>query len=101
MRASHQPSAISRRAFASFASFTSFASFATFASFPSSLAAQQVDLQIREEGSRAPVAGAIVRLLGDRGVAAQGLTSEQGRIVLRAPTPGSYRIKVDRIGWSG
>jgi hypothetical protein len=67
----------------------------------SSLSAQQVDLQIREEGSRAPVAGAIVRLLGDRGVAAQGLTNEQGRIVLRAAAPGSYRIKVDRIGWSG
>jgi hypothetical protein len=63
--------------------------------------AQQVDLQIREEGSRAPVGGAIVRLLGDRGVAAQGLTNEQGRIVLRAAAPGSYRIKVDRIGWSG
>jgi hypothetical protein len=67
----------------------------------STLSAQQVDLQIREEGSRAPVAGAIVRLLGDRGVAAQGLTNELGRIVLRAAAAGSYRIKVDRIGWSG
>src|SRR5688500_9440258 len=77
------------------------ASFASFATFASPLAAQQAELQIREEGSRAPVAGASVRLLGDRGVAAQGLTNEQGRIVLRAATPGSYRIKVDRIGWSG
>ena len=34
-------------------------------------------------------------------MAAQGLTNEQGRIVLRAAAPGSYRIKVDRIGWSG
>ena len=67
----------------------------------SPVSAQQVDLQIREEGSRVPVAGAIVRLLGDRGVAAQGLTNEQGRIVLRAAAAGSYRIKVDRIGWSG
>ena len=65
------------------------------------LAAQSVELQLREEGSRVPVAGAIVRLLGDRGVAAQGLTNELGRIVLRAAAPGSYRIKVDRIGWSG
>jgi hypothetical protein len=65
------------------------------------LGAQQVELQVREEATRAPVAGAIVRLLGDRGIAAQGLTNEQGRIVLRAGTGGPYRIKVDRIGWSG
>lgn len=65
------------------------------------LAAQQVELQIKEETGSAPVAGAIVRLLGDRGVAAQGLSNELGRITLRAPAAGSYRIKIDRIGWSG
>ena len=97
---SEGPSAISPRAFAS-SRLRALASFASFASFASSLAAQQAELQIREEGSRAPVAGAIVRLLGDRGVAAQGLTNEQGRIVLRPAAAGSYRIKVDRIGWSG
>ena len=91
---SRQPSAFSR----------SFAPLRLCAFAPllaTSLSAQQIDLQVREEGSRAPVAGAIVRLLGDRGVTAQGLTNEQGRIVLRAAEAGSYRIKVDRIGWSG
>lgn len=66
------------------------------------LAAQQVELTLREEGTRAPIAGAIVRLLDDSSRAvAQGLTSDAGRITLRAPGPGQYRIKADRIGWVG
>jgi hypothetical protein len=67
------------------------------------LAAQQVDVQLREEGSRAPIIGAIVRLLGeaDDRVLTQGLSNEGGRISLRAPAAGRYRLKVDRIGWVG
>ena len=42
-----------------------------------------------------------MRLLGDDGVAGQGLTNEQGRLTLRAPIAGSYRLKIDRIGGSG
>ena len=68
---------------------------------PGAALAQQVELVVLEESSRAPVAGAIVRLLGESGPVAQGLTIESGRIVLRAPAPGTYRIRVDRIGWSG
>jgi hypothetical protein len=66
-------------------------------------AAQQVDVQLREERSRTPIVGAIVRLLGefDNGVVAQGLSNEGGRIALRAPAAGRYRLKVDRIGWVG
>lgn len=66
-------------------------------------AAQQVDVQLREERSRAPIIGAIVRLLGefDTVVLAQGLSNEGGRISLRAPAAGRYRLKVDRIGWVG
>lgn len=66
-------------------------------------AAQQVDVQLREERSRTPIIGAIVRLLGefDNGVVAQGLSNEGGRIALRAPAAGRYRLKVDRIGWVG
>jgi hypothetical protein len=65
--------------------------------------AQQVDVQLREERSRTPIVGAIVRLLGefDNGVVAQGLSNEGGRIALRAPAAGRYRLKVDRIGWVG
>src|SRR5690606_23903568 len=66
-------------------------------------AAQQVDVQLREERSRTPIVGAIVRLLGefDNGVVAQGLSNEGGRLALRAPAAGRYRLKVDRIGRVG
>lgn len=63
--------------------------------------AQRVDLLLREEGSLAPIGGAIVRLLADTGAVAVALTAESGRIVLVAPGPGTYRIKADRIGWVG
>jgi hypothetical protein len=65
------------------------------------LAAQTVELRLREEGSGTPIAGAIVRLLREQAAVAQALSSEVGRVVLRAPGPGTYRLKVDRIGWSG
>jgi len=63
--------------------------------------AQSVDLRLTEEALGRPVAGAIVRLMAGASVVAQGLTSEAGRIVLRAPAPGTYQLKADRIGWKG
>ena len=69
--------------------------------FAAGLRAQSVELRVREEAGLAPVAGAIVRLLDDRGTVAQGLTNELGLLVLRARGAGSYRIKIDRIGWAG
>ena len=77
------------------------ARFVLLALLPSAALGQQVELRVLEEATRVPVVGAIVRLLGDRGIVAQGLTSESGRIALAAPRAGSYRLKVDRIGWSG
>jgi hypothetical protein len=65
------------------------------------LSGQAVELTLREAGSRTPVPGAIVRLLGDKGPVSQGLSNEQGRILLRAPAPGLYLIKADRIGFEG
>lgn len=72
--------------------------------FAVSASAQQVDLRLRLEGAGTPIAGAIVRLLpetADEPILAQGLSNEVGRITLRAPAPGRYRLKVDRIGWVG
>jgi hypothetical protein len=63
--------------------------------------AQVIDLRLRDDATRFPVAGAIVRLLQDDVPVAQGLTSELGRIVLQAPQPGAYRVRVDRIGFRG
>ena len=68
---------------------------------PAVVVAQSVDIRLREDSAGRPVAGALVRLLGPRGVAAQGLSNEAGRVVLRAGEAGEYRIKVDRIGWAG
>ena len=65
------------------------------------LAAQRVEITLREAANQAPVGGAIVRLLGEQGAVAQGLTNELGRLVLQAPVAGSYRLRVDRIGWRG
>jgi hypothetical protein len=65
------------------------------------LPAQAMEIRLRDETSRAPIAGAIVRLLDERGPVAQGLSNEFGALVLRATVAGSYRLKVDRIGWAG
>jgi len=63
--------------------------------------AQTVDLRVREESGTEPVVGAIVRLAGSAGASTRGLTDQVGRVVLRAPNPGSYRIRIDRIGFIG
>lgn len=65
------------------------------------LPAQTMEIRLRDETSRAPIVGAIVRLLDERGPVAQGLSNEFGALVLRAVVAGSYRLKVDRIGWAG
>ncbi len=63
--------------------------------------AQTVELKLRNDSTRSVVVGAIVRLLGPGGVADQGLTDELGRVVLRAASAGSYRLRIDRIGFAG
>ena len=63
--------------------------------------AQSIEVRLREDSAGGPIAGALVRLLGARGMVAQGLSNEVGRVTLVAPHPGEYRIKVDRIGWAG
>ena len=68
---------------------------------PSAASTQALELRLREETTKAPVPGAIVRLLGEKGPVAQALTNEQGRVVLRAPGAGIYHIKADRIGYRG
>ena len=65
------------------------------------LAAQTMEIRLRDETTMAPIVGAIVRLQDDRGTVAQGLSNESGWLVLRGTAAGSYRLKVDRIGWAG
>ena len=68
---------------------------------PAPSAAQQLNVRLREEGSLTPIPGALVRLIGDRGVLIQALTNESGRAVLRTTEAGRYRIRIDQIGAAG
>jgi hypothetical protein len=70
-----------------------------FLCFGARLAAQSVEIQLREQGTNAPVSGAVVRLLHQDKELAQGLTNLSGRAVLTAPSAGLYRIRVNRIGF--
>ena len=45
--------------------------------------AQTMEIRLRDETSRTPIVGAIVRLLDQRGPVAQGLSNEFGALVLR------------------
>ncbi|HEX9164452.1 MAG TPA: carboxypeptidase regulatory-like domain-containing protein, partial [Gemmatimonadales bacterium] len=65
------------------------------------LAGQTVEVRVTEEVTGTPAAGAIVRLLRDTTVVVQGLADGVGRIVVRSPGPGWYRLKADRIGYAG
>jgi len=64
------------------------------------LAAQAAAVVLRDGPAGPPVAGAVVRLLRGDTVLAQGLTSDAGRITLRAPSPGRYALRASRIGYA-
>jgi hypothetical protein len=54
------------------------------------------------EPTAVPVPGALVSLQRESGArVGQTLTDEAGRATLRAPEPGSYRLRADRIGYQG
>lgn len=69
---------------------------------PATLAAQVVRGQLLEAGTDQPLAAAAVELLrADTadGVAARGVTDDQGRFQLRAPAAGTYRLRFTRMGY--
>jgi hypothetical protein len=62
--------------------------------------AQSVLGQLFDAGTGAPVEGALVLLLDQEGEEAGGyLTNDVGRFIIRAPGPGSYTLKAERIGY--
>ena len=64
-------------------------------------AAQTLRVRVVERDGGAPVAGAIVSLLGaDSARVAPGLTDADGRQTLRAAAAGTYRVQVERIGFA-
>lgn len=64
-------------------------------------AAQTLVGAVTEEGSGRPVPGAMVHLLdGERPSGPRFLTGVDGRYRLEVPGPGSYRLAVERIGFT-
>jgi hypothetical protein len=67
----------------------------------SAVQAQGVEVRLREDTTSRPIAGAIARLIRNDSVVFQTLSNEQGLAILRAGAPGSYYLRVDRIGFTG
>ena len=66
---------------------------------PKALSGQTVHGQVREPGG-APVRGSFVVLLDGSGQRRIGLlTDSAGRYVMRAPRPGVYRVRIERLGY--
>ncbi len=65
------------------------------------LAAQEIQVRLRDEVSRAPLVGALVGLSRDSALLARTLTGASGRATLRVTEGGLFRIRVDRIGYQG
>ncbi len=67
----------------------------------SSIAAQVVRGRLLEEGSGAPLAGAMILLADTAGTQVRRtLTNDQGGFSLRAPQAGTFTLRADRIGYA-
>lgn len=63
-------------------------------------AAQSIRGQLTDSISRAPLAGAFLTLIDDRGVEkARTITNAAGEFLLAAPAAGTYRLRSKRIGF--
>jgi hypothetical protein len=66
---------------------------------PWTLHGQVVSGQVLDEGTRAPVQGAVVLLIDTKGTRVHAvLTDSTGRFALRAPRPATYRLRAEMIG---
>ncbi len=71
------------------------------AAWPTVASAQAVRGQLFDSESLGPVEGAMVWLVDSQGVQQAGyLTNAAGRFLLRAPSPGQYHLRVERIGFA-
>ncbi len=71
------------------------------AAWPTAASAQAVRGQLIDSESLGPVEGAMVWLVDSQGVQQAGyLTNAAGRFLLRAPSPGQYHLRVERIGFT-
>jgi hypothetical protein len=66
----------------------------------SQLAAQDVLIEVVELTNGKPIVGANVSLVDEHGMGLAGNFSDQGgHAVLRAPAPGLYSVKADKVGY--
>jgi hypothetical protein len=66
----------------------------------STLGAQTLRGELLDGGSGRPIDGAVVVLVGADGKRVAGVLSDAaGRFLLRAPAPGRYLVRVERIGF--
>lgn len=65
---------------------------------PHPLHAQIVSGQLLNGENHLPLEGAMVVLRGGAGEVAAVLSNASGRFILRAPSPGTYTVRADRIG---
>lgn len=63
------------------------------------LSAQELRVQLRDEMTRAPLVGALVGAVQGAERTARQLSPETGRVTLSLPRPGTWRLRVDRIGF--
>jgi len=67
---------------------------------PTSLPSQSVRGQLTDSITRAPLAGAFLTLVDERGVEkARTITNNAGEFLLTAPAAGAYRLRSKRIGF--
>lgn len=65
------------------------------------LGAQVVRGEVVDGGTARPIVGAVVILIDDHGARRAGvLTDDAGRFAVRAPAPGRYTLRIDRIGYA-
>lgn len=66
----------------------------------SRLAAQEVLIEVVELTNGKPIVGANVSLVDEHGMSLAGNFSDQGgHTILRAPNPGLYTVRADRVGY--
>ncbi|MFG1691249.1 carboxypeptidase regulatory-like domain-containing protein [Gemmatimonadota bacterium] len=71
------------------------------AAWPTAASAQAVRGQLIDSENLAPIEGAMVWLVDSQGVQQVGyISNAAGRFLLRAPSPGEYHIRVERIGFT-
>jgi hypothetical protein len=66
--------------------------------FPATAGAQVIRGQLLSGETGLPLEGAMIVLEGPNGEVAAALSNGAGRFLIRAPAPGTYSVRADRIG---